>query len=256
MACVSLPGQNTGFLRSALRFRSSRFATASCLKDDHKQVFVCPTEESTAQVAALFGKRLREGDCYCLYGDVGAGKSVFSRGFIRAACDDEYLPVPSPTYLLQNIYDDIEGIPLHHFDLYRLSKSQDMGRLSLPTSFSTAVSLIEWAGRLGRRAPDARMDVGFSVLPKDLRKSWLQNGILPGRFSKYKETQADQYCDDDWRLLRFVPHGKRHHQILDTILQHISESQPPPQTDFTWLSPETLPLAEEVLDECFTLKDL
>jgi tRNA A37 threonylcarbamoyladenosine biosynthesis protein TsaE len=48
-------------------------------------------------LASLLASELRPGDCYCLYGDVGAGKSVFSRAFIRAAADDPDLPVPSPT---------------------------------------------------------------------------------------------------------------------------------------------------------------
>lgn len=49
----------------------------------------------------LLSVTLRPGDCYCLYGDVGAGKSVFSRAFIRHAAQDDGLPVPSPTFLLQ-----------------------------------------------------------------------------------------------------------------------------------------------------------
>jgi hypothetical protein len=46
----------------------------------------------------------RAGDVICLHGDVGAGKSAFSRAFVRAVARDPYLEVPSPTYLLQQIY--------------------------------------------------------------------------------------------------------------------------------------------------------
>jgi len=56
-----------------------------------------PTEAAMGALASLLASELRPGDCYCLYGDVGAGKSVFSRAFIRAAADDPDLPVPSPT---------------------------------------------------------------------------------------------------------------------------------------------------------------
>ena len=103
----------------------------------------------------------RAGDCYFLHGPVGAGKSAFSRAFVRAAADDPRLPVPSPTYLLVNTYDvgqageeegeeDEEGgggapsgvgraaagavqgsappppppPPIHHFDLYRLDPAR------------------------------------------------------------------------------------------------------------------------------------
>eukprot|EP00516_Mucochytrium_quahogii_P009972 CAMPEP_0203778718 /NCGR_PEP_ID=MMETSP0099_2-20121227/8188_1 /ASSEMBLY_ACC=CAM_ASM_000209 /TAXON_ID=96639 /ORGANISM=" , Strain NY0313808BC1" /LENGTH=140 /DNA_ID=CAMNT_0050678329 /DNA_START=274 /DNA_END=696 /DNA_ORIENTATION=+ len=57
-----------------------------------------------------------EGDVVLLRGDVGAGKSVFVRGAIRAGVGDPDLIVPSPTFLLHLSYEN----RLHHFDLYRL----------------------------------------------------------------------------------------------------------------------------------------
>ena len=58
-----------------------------------------PTEADMGVLASHLAAELQPGDCYCLYGDVGAGKSVFSRAFIRAAAEDPELPVPSPTYV-------------------------------------------------------------------------------------------------------------------------------------------------------------
>ena len=74
---------------------------------------LAPKEGSMQHLAALMVQELglRAGDVYCLEGDVGAGKSVFSRAFIRAAIGDPTLTVPSPTFLLQNIYD--EASPPH-----------------------------------------------------------------------------------------------------------------------------------------------
>ena len=57
-------------------------------------------------LASLLSRGRRPGDVYLLYGDVGAGKSAFARSFIRAAALDDELPVPSPTFLLHNVYDD------------------------------------------------------------------------------------------------------------------------------------------------------
>ncbi len=64
---------------------------------------VAPTERALGRLATLLVHKggLQAGDVYCLHGDVGAGKSVFSRAFIRAAAGDPLLNVPSPTYLLQ-----------------------------------------------------------------------------------------------------------------------------------------------------------
>lgn len=86
--------------------------------------FVAASERGTARLAALLSSRRRPGDVLLLYGDVGAGKSAFARAFVRSAAQDEELPVPSPTFLLHNVYDDSvindRGPTIHHFDLYRL----------------------------------------------------------------------------------------------------------------------------------------
>ena len=64
---------------------------------------------------------LLNGFTVCLSGDLGAGKTVFSRGFLRAASGDARMRVTSPTYLLDNAYDSRDGLPgdlvVHHMDL-------------------------------------------------------------------------------------------------------------------------------------------
>ena len=56
------------------------------------------------------------------------------------------------------------GLPIHHFDLYRLSKAADLQRLELASSFSSAVSLVEWAERLGSALPQQHLAVSLRVL--------------------------------------------------------------------------------------------
>lgn len=135
-------------------------------------------------LASAAGDR-RAGDCYFLHGPVGAGKSAFSRAFVRAAVGDPYLPVPSPTFLLLNTYevvaddddDDVEAgdgdghghgngngngnaaaptrappVPIHHFDLYRLDPVKttpaELVRLDIPGALASGVALVEWPERL------------------------------------------------------------------------------------------------------------
>ena len=57
------------------------------------------------------------------------------------------------------------GPPVHHFDLYRLSGAADLGRLQLGETLGAALSLIEWAERLGAAAPPERLDLRFFMLP-------------------------------------------------------------------------------------------
>ena len=72
--------------------------------------FLAPTERATSVLALLLAQQAQVGDTLCLYGDVGAGKSAFSRAYIRALVDDEHLAVPSPTFLLQQVYEDHDGL--------------------------------------------------------------------------------------------------------------------------------------------------
>lgn len=87
---------------------------------------------------------------------------MFSRAYVRHVARDPHLEVPSPTYLLQHVYDDhvtAASPPVHHFDLYRLTGPAEMSKLGLGSSFASAVSLLEWAERLGHLAPSERLDV-------------------------------------------------------------------------------------------------
>lgn len=82
------------------------------------------------------GERLTIGDVLLLQGDLGAGKTCFSRGVIRRKLNDPNLRVTSPSYLLDNSYDyfddnDGEGDErrcIHHMDLFRLPTGQSVGR--------------------------------------------------------------------------------------------------------------------------------
>lgn len=60
------------------------------------------------------------------------------------------MPVPSPTYLLLNTYDEelLDGPPIHHLDLYRLSESSGEMRLDIPQLLATGTALFEWPERL------------------------------------------------------------------------------------------------------------
>lgn len=115
-------------------------------------------------LASLLAMQLQPGDCYCLEGDVGAGKSVFCREFIREARQDADLPVPSPTFLLENVYEADGAVPIHHFDLYRLKGGRDMDRLGIETSLAQAICLVEWPQRLLDRLPEQYLGVHIQVL--------------------------------------------------------------------------------------------
>ena len=109
------------------------------------------SEDATNALAGKLAGRARIGDVLALQGDLGTGKTVFARAFIRAVCGAE-TEVPSPTFTLLQVYDDAET-PIYHFDLYRLETSDEALELGIDDAFAEGISLIEWPERLGNLLP-------------------------------------------------------------------------------------------------------
>ena len=121
---------------------------------------VAEDEDATRAVARALAAASRTGDCVCLRGAVGAGKSAFARAFVRAVCEDETMDVPSPTYLVQQRYEGRDGREVHHYDLYRLRDEGEVeAMVDLGESARRATALFEWSERLGTLTPRERLEV-------------------------------------------------------------------------------------------------
>ena len=117
-------------------------------------------QSETEILAARLSNVARRGDVIALVGDLGAGKTVFARAFIRARlrADDE---VPSPTFTLVQVYESASSRDpaIWHFDLFRLDAAEDALELGIEDAFAKGISLIEWPNRLGGLLPANRLDV-------------------------------------------------------------------------------------------------
>ena len=79
--------------------------------------------EETFALGKQCGEKAAAGQVYCLYGDLGVGKTVFTKGFAAGLGIKE--PVSSPTFTILQVYD--EGrLPFYHFDVYRISDPEEM----------------------------------------------------------------------------------------------------------------------------------
>jgi tRNA threonylcarbamoyladenosine biosynthesis protein TsaE len=116
--------------------------------------------DTTALGAALAGHAF-PGDVVCLYGDLGAGKSVLARGYVRALCGKD-TEVPSPTFTLMQYYE-APKFDIIHADLYRLEHAEDIIEIGLEERFDDAVTLIEWPQRLGALLPAIRLDITLNI---------------------------------------------------------------------------------------------
>ncbi|TPK72675.1 tRNA (adenosine(37)-N6)-threonylcarbamoyltransferase complex ATPase subunit type 1 TsaE [Mesorhizobium sp. B2-4-18] len=110
-------------------------------------------ETQTARLGEDLALALRVGDVLALKGDLGAGKSTLARALIRALADDAGLEVPSPTFTLVQSYDT--RVPVHHFDLYRLSSATELDELGFEESLAQGAALIEWPERADGYLPKA-----------------------------------------------------------------------------------------------------
>ncbi|MCQ2055249.1 MAG: tRNA (adenosine(37)-N6)-threonylcarbamoyltransferase complex ATPase subunit type 1 TsaE [Fibrobacter sp.] len=103
------------------------------------------SEEDTFKWAKDFAKGLKPGDMVAMYGNLGAGKTVISRG-ICAGLGFEG-SVCSPTYTILHEYPN--DPPIFHFDLYRLEGGADLSEVGLdPDYLAQGISLIEWPERM------------------------------------------------------------------------------------------------------------
>ena len=112
--------------------------------------YVSNLPEETFEIAKAFAKTLKKGDIICMYGDLGAGKTLFAQG-VAAGLGVEGA-VCSPTFTIVNEYEGI--IPFYHFDVYRISDPDEMYEIGFDEYlFGEGVCLIEWAELVSELIP-------------------------------------------------------------------------------------------------------
>ena len=126
-------------------------------------------EKALAALAGRIAPLLKTGDLVTLIGDLGAGKTAFTRALINSLSP---LPgeVPSPTFTLVQTYD-LPQISIWHFDLYRLEeRAMDILELGWDDARHDGVCLVEWPERLGSLLPHDRLEIKIGFV-KDSENS-------------------------------------------------------------------------------------
>jgi tRNA threonylcarbamoyladenosine biosynthesis protein TsaE len=136
----------------------------------------------TRALAARLATVARPGDLVALLGDLGAGKTEFAKGFGAGLGVTEM--ISSPSFVLMAEHPG--RLPLFHLDLYRLDGPDVIiSDGLLDEREAEGVTLVEWADRLGRALPAARLDVHIEVLPDDRRRISVR--ATDARFRRYPE---------------------------------------------------------------------
>ena len=121
---------------------------------------VSESPEATWSVGEFVGKRLKAGMVLCLTGDLGAGKTLFTKGVAAGLGVKE--DVTSPSFTLMNLYDG--RLPVTHFDLYRLDDEGDLDEIGFYeyADEPVGVAIIEWADKFPEALPPHHLSVVLS----------------------------------------------------------------------------------------------
>ena len=115
-----------------------------------------PDPETTRALGATLAVAARPGDLVCLWGELGAGKTQFAKGF--GAGLGVTAVINSPSFVLMAEYAG--RLPLFHIDLYRLATAEEaMAGGLIDDRQATGVTLVEWPDRLGSALPRERLDI-------------------------------------------------------------------------------------------------
>ena len=135
--------------------------------------FITNSPLETEKVGEALGKSLQPGTILAYEGDLGAGKTAFTRGLARGlGCAEQ---VTSPTYTIVNEY--LSGrMPLFHFDMYRLSCADDLWDIGWDDYLERGgVCAVEWSENV-RDAMEDAITVCIQKLGEDTRKITITGG--------------------------------------------------------------------------------
>ncbi len=143
-------------------------------------------EQDTIELAQNIESEKFPNMVICLMGDLGSGKTVFTKGFASSLEVEE--PVTSPTFNIIKEYTSGQ-MDLYHMDVYRLEgKVEDLG---IEDYFNKGgVTIIEWADMIEDYLPEERLDIKFKL--------------------------SDE--DEDTRIITITPHGQEYEDICEAIL--------------------------------------
>ncbi len=123
------------------------------------------SEKDTFELAKGLAERSQKGQIYALIGDLGVGKTAFTKGFAKGLGIDE--PITSPTFTFVQVYES-GRMPLYHFDVYRIGDISEMDEIGYEDCFfGEGVSVMEWADLVEPILPPDTIRVSIT---KDLSK--------------------------------------------------------------------------------------
>jgi len=131
------------------------------------------SEENTFEIGKELALSAKSGDIFALSGDLGVGKTIFSKGFAKGLGIDEN--ISSPTFTFVNNYED-GRMPLYHFDMYRIADYEELEEIGYEDYFfGDGVCLVEWPSRVEELLPEHTIKISIE---KDLSKGFAYRKVI------------------------------------------------------------------------------
>lgn len=141
-------------------------------------------EIDTMELAENIESEKFPGMVICLDGELGAGKTVFVKGFAKSLGITE--DITSPTFNIVKEYETGE-LPLYHMDVYRIEEAD--GTVGFKDYFKAGgVTIIEWAEMIKDELPKERLDIKFKMV------------------------------DENTRVIYLIPHGEKYEDLCDYVI--------------------------------------
>ena len=142
------------------------------------------SEKDTFELGRKIGEKAGPGQIYTVDGDLGVGKTVFTKGLARGLGIRE--PVNSPTFTIVQEYRD-GRLPLYHFDVYRIEDPEEMEEIGYDDYFfGEGVCLIEWAEKIRELLPEKVIRI---TIEKQLEKGFdYRTIIIEGMEEEHEDT--------------------------------------------------------------------
>lgn len=152
------------------------------------------SEQETFELGKEIGESAQSGDVFTLEGDLGVGKTIFTKGLAYGLGVRE--DVVSPTFTIVQEYED-GRLPFYHFDVYRIGDVEEMDEIGYEDYIhGEGVCLIEWANLIEEILPETRIRI---VIEKDLEKDLITEKFLS---INWRDNNVKDYINrgqTDWK---------------------------------------------------------
>ncbi len=152
----------------------------------------------TLNAGRKIAKYLQEGDIICLFGQLGAGKTVLAKGIASGLGIDKN-KIVSPTFVLVRQQTARYNLPFYHFDFYRINSIEDILALGCEEYFyGNGITVIEWPDRLSYLLPKEYLKIELSLISDS--KRLLKFAAFGRRYKELKTLITANFISENWRF--------------------------------------------------------